>query len=179
MEPELENIDSQNDELETFDSLNEEPELEEVEESEEEEYSEREKQLYARLKKAEAELKEKKEAKAEKKAPTVQANGLSTADIIALSRANIEDEDIDEVLEYAKFKKISVSEALKSSVVKATISERAEERKSAQAVYTGGGTRRAGGTVSDERLMADAQKGIMPESEADLARLTILRMKNR
>lgn len=177
MEPELENIDSQNDELETFDSPNEEPEVEEQEE--EEEYSEREKQLYARLKKAEKELKEKKEAKPEKKAPAVQANGLSTADIIALTRANIEDDDIDEVLEYAKFRKISVSEALKSSVMKATLSERAEERKSAQAVYTGGGTRRAGGSISDERLMADAQKGIMPESESDLARLALLRMKNR
>lgn len=175
MEPELENIDSQNDELETFDSPNEEPELEE---QEEEEYSEREKQLYARLKKAEKELKEKKEVKPEKK-PAAQANGLSTTDIIALSRANIEDDDIDEVLEYAKFKKISVSEALKSSVVKATLSEKSEERKSAQAVYTGGGTRRAGGTVSDDRLLADAQKGIMPDSEADLARLTLIRMKNR
>lgn len=170
-----ETIDSPNDEIEIIDSPNDyEDEDEAVEVEEKEEYSEREKQLYARLKKTEAELKEKKDAKTEKKAPAAQANGLSTSDIIALTRANIEDEDIDEVLDYAKYRKISVAEALKSNVVKATLSEKTEERKSAQAVHTTGG-RRAGGAVSDERLMSDASKGIMPDSEEDIARIARLK----
>jgi hypothetical protein len=169
-----------NQEVETSEETQDEVELiEEEDESSEEETdfaTKYEEEKARRIKAEEAIEKAKKKGKT---APAVQSNGLSTADIIALTRANIEDEDIDEVLDYARYRKISVAEALKSSVVKATLSERAEERKSAQAVYTGGGTRRAGGSVSDERLMADASKGNLPESEADLARLTILRMKNR
>lgn len=174
-------FEDENEGVETQEETQEEVELEEVESSTEEEetvdWKAKALEEEARRKKAEETIEKAK--KKSKTAPSVATNGLSTADIIALTRANIEDEDIDEVIDYAKYRKISVSEALKSTVVKATLSEKAEERKSAQAVYTGSGTRRAGGSISDERLMADAQKGIMPDSEADLARLTILRMKNR
>lgn len=118
--------------------------------------------------------------KAEKKAKSVKAeaptSSLSTVDILALSKANIEPEDIDEVLEWANFKKISVVEALNSSVLKATLAEKSEQRKSAQAVNTGA-TRRGTSSVSDDRLLADAEKGIMPDSEADIARLARLRFK--
>jgi hypothetical protein len=82
------------------------------------------------------------------------------------------------VLEYAKYKGISVKEALGASILKATLSEKNEERKSAQAVNTGA-TRRGSSQVSDDRLMSDARKGVMPEKEEDMARLAILRIKNR
>lgn len=176
MDNELENIDSINDETETLDSSNEESE---EQEEEKQEYSEREKQLYARLKKAEADLKAKKEVKVEKKAAVKTDSKLSTFDQMALIKANIEtQEDLDEVLDYADRKNISVAEALNSSIIKATLSESAEIRKSALAVNTGTG-RRASGAVSDERIWADAQKGIMPENEADIAKLALLRMKAR
>jgi hypothetical protein len=147
-------------------------ETEDVEETEDEERdwkaeAEREK---ARADKAEATI---VKAKAKPKVAT-QTDGLTTSDILALAKADIADEDIDEVLEWAKFKKISISDALKSSSIKATLTEKAEERKSAQAVHTTGG-RRAGGTVSDERLLSDASKGIMPDSEEDIARIARLR----
>lgn len=118
-----------------------------------------------------------KAEKGKKAAP--QADGLTTSDILAITRAQINEEDLDEVLEYAKFKKTSISEALKSSILRATLSEKAEERTSAQAVNTGGGRRANNGAVSDERLMADASKGILPESDADIARIARLRLKNK
>ena len=117
--------------------------------------------------------------KAEKKAKSVKTentSSLSTSDILALTKANIDEDDIDDVLEYAAFKKVSVKDALNSSILKATIAEKSEQRRSAEAVNTGS-TRRANGQVSDERLIADAQKGNMPESESDIARLVKLRLK--
>lgn len=113
--------------------------------------------------------------KAEKKAKEPESkprkeSELSTMDIIALSKANLEQEDVEEVMEYAKFKGISIHEALKSSVVKATIQEKAEMRLTAQATNVNG-SRRSTGKVSDETLLSNAKKGIMPESDEEMRRL--------
>lgn len=117
-----------------------------------------------------AEKAERKGKEPEQKQVIRKENDLSTMDIIALSKANLEQEDVAEVLEYAKFKGISVQEALKSSVVKATIQEKNEMRNTALATNTGG-SRRSTGKVSDETLLSNAKKGIMPESDEDMARL--------
>lgn len=170
---EVENLDSTNEETETVNSIND--ETNDAEETDKPEYTEREKQYYARIKKLEQELKEAKTTKPE----TTTANGLSVAETIALSKANVEPDDIEDIIEYAKFKKISVMDALKSPVMKATLAEKAELRKSAAAVSTGGGRRAGSGAISDERLLADAQKGILPENETDMARLQELRFKGR
>lgn len=172
----------ENEGVETQEETQDEVELDEVEddsaeETEEVDFSAKYEEEKARRIKAEEAIEKAK--KKGKTAPVVSTNGLSTSDIIALTRANIEDEDIDEVIDYARYKKVSIAEALKSGVVKATLSEKSEERKSAQAVHTGTGTRRAGSAVSDERLLADARKGVMPDSDTDLARLTKLRILNR
>ena len=117
-----------------------------------------------------AEKAERKGKEPEQKQVTRKESDLSTMDIIALSKANLEQDDVAEVLEYAKFKGISVQEALKSSVVKATIQEKSEMRNTALATNTGG-SRRSTGKVSDETLLSNAKKGIMPESDEDMARL--------
>jgi len=151
----------------------------EVEEQEEESIED----IKARLAKAEelANNYKVRAEKAEKKGekPTkIETNGLSTKDILALSKANIEDDDLDEVLDYAAYKKLPIHEALKSSVLKATLAEKAEHRKSAEAVNVGA-TRRASGVASDDSILANARKGIMPESEDDIARLARLRFKHK
>lgn len=130
----------------------------------------------ARAKKAEAAIiKAKSKPKQEVSRPKSDSK-LSTFDMLALQKANIETEDdLDEVVRWADYNKISVSEALKSNILKATLNEKAEERQSALAVNTGTG-RRASGTVTDARLMADAQKGIMPESAEDIAKLARMRI---
>lgn len=128
----------------------------------------------ARAKKAEAAI-IKAKSKPKVDVPHKTETKLSTFDQLALIKANIEtEEDLDEVVRWADYNKITVAEALKSSILKATLNEKAEIRLSALAVNTGTG-RRAGGTVTDARLMADAQKGIMPESAEDIAKLARMR----
>lgn len=103
---------------------------------------------------------------------------LSPRDIIALTNANIADEDIDVVLDYAKFKKISVVEALKSSVVKATLAENEEHRKTAAATNIGTG-RRGVQQKSEDSLLSEFKSGKVPETDDEMERLALARMKAR
>ena len=77
-------------------------------------------------------------------------------------------------MDYAKYKKISISEALKTPQVKATIALIEENNKVSQAAATGNG-RRGSVQISDDLLLANASKGIMPDSDADLNRLVRLK----
>ncbi len=113
--------------------------------------------------------------KAERKAketvkPEPVAETISTKDILALSNAKVHEDDIDEVLDYAKYKKIPLAEALKSSVVKTLLSEKEEQRKVADATNVGA-TRRGSSKVSDEVLLDKASKGELPSSDEDMERL--------
>ncbi len=111
-----------------------------------------------------------------KVAPTKQSD-LTVADIIAISNAKIEEnEDIEKVTKWAKFNQISISEAIKSSEMKAYLSGKDELRKTAQATSTGT-SRRGSASITDGQLLANAEKGIMPESDADYDRLAELRLK--
>lgn len=103
---------------------------------------------------------------------------MSSRDIIALTKANIADEDIDVVLDYAKFKKISVVEALKSSVVKATLAENEEHRKTAAATNIGTG-RRGVQQKSENVLLSEFKSGKVPETDDEMERLALARMKAR
>lgn len=111
--------------------------------------------------------------KAEKiaKEPKQVKQDISTTDIIALTKANIHEDDIADVQEYAKFKGISIKDALNSSVVKTLLSENAEKRNVASATNTSN-VRRGPAQASDEALMSKAQKGELPTNDADLIRLT-------
>lgn len=125
---------------------------------------------------------EKAEAKLKNSSPERTATSktgspeISVIDTIALSKANLEPEDIPEVLEYAKFKGISVSEALKSPIIAATLHEKAEYRKTAAAANTGA-ARRGSTKLSDSSLLENARNGIMPDSVEDIQRLSLLRRK--
>ena len=102
----------------------------------EQETSENTEELKARLEKAEElaknyKIRAEKAEKANKTKVEVaskpQSNGdLSSKDLYALMEAKVAQDDIDEVIEYANLKKISVSEALKSNVVKSILSDKAE-----------------------------------------------------
>lgn len=129
------------------------------------------KKLFERAKKAEAEAKARKGEVAP--APTTpekqDAVQLTPMDAILLSKANVtEQEDIEEVISYANFKKIPVSEALKNSTVKTILAEKAEQRSTAQATNTGA-ARRGSSKLSPEQILANASKGNLPESAEDLA----------
>ena len=113
-----------------------------------------------------AERKSKEQPKAESKTES----SVSTKDLYALSKANIDEDDISEVESFAKFKGISISEALKTSTLKAILMEKKENRSVAQASNTGT-ARRSSVKQSDETLSERASKGDLPDSQDDIARL--------
>lgn len=132
------------------------------------------------LKKQLATLQKQKEhwrAKATSSKPTApvekketQTEQLSVKDSYALVKADVNEEDIEDVLEYAKFKKIPVAEALKSSVVKSMLAEKDEFRKSQEASTTAN-TRKAQPKITPDVILENAQKGKLGESEDDIKAL--------
>lgn len=126
-----------------------------------------------RAEKAESELKKKAPAE---KGGFSQSSNLTAKDIIAITHAGINEEDLDEIIEWAKYKRISVSEALKSPVIKNVTKEKDEYRRSAQAANVGS-SRKGGMKASDNMLLENAQKGILPSSDEEMRRLVELRGK--
>lgn len=183
------NVDTQNDEIEEVEPLEEGEDDVEAIKAYNAKITEQNKQLFARAKKAEGFVKDKdgkwvRETKPvvatteTKKEATIVADTskLSQKDLLTIARAEIEDEDIDDVVEYATLKKISVADALKSTIMKAILADKAEARKVAAGTSTGK-TRRSNVAVSDEALMEKAAKGELPESDDDIRRLATLSLK--
>lgn len=125
-----------------------------------------------------AEDKLKKGSSTTKPVSSKEESGLSIVDTIALTKSNIDADDIGEVIEYSRFKKISVSEALKSSALKAILAEKNEKRTVAQASHSGT-SRRSTSKLSDESILNNAKNGILPESDEDFERLAELRMNKK
>ena len=140
------------------------------------------KQLYARTKKAEGfEFKEGKwvkpdatpENKEEAASKTTNRN-LSDSDLLYLSKTSIHEEDLEEVLTYAKNNNVDVKKA--HEYLKPILDIRIEQRNTAETTNTGGGPR-GNSKLSDETLLSNASKGILPESDEDMKRLTLLQIK--
>jgi hypothetical protein len=123
------------------------------------------KQLFERAKKAETE-----------KAP-LQEEGLSNRDVLYLAKADVHEDDVDEVLDWAKFKKISVAYAHKQ--LKATLDVRAEQRKSASASHTKGGARGTSKTTGEDLLRKAERTGEVPETAEGMNDLFLARQKRR
>lgn len=140
------------------------------------------KQLFARTKKAEGfELKDGKwvkpdaipENKDDAASKTTNRN-LSDADLLYVSKANIHEEDLEEVLTYAKNNNVDVRKA--HEYLKPILDIRVEQRKTAETTNTEGGPR-GNSRLSDETLLSNASKGILPESDEDMKRLSLLQIK--
>lgn len=134
---------------------------------------EKNKKLFERAKKAEADAREWK-AKAQAPKPVEatapeKQEGISALDAMALMGAKVTvEEDINEVVDYAKFKGISVSEALKATAIKSILAEKAEQRATSEATNTGV-ARRGVTKPSPDKILEDASKGKLPEKPEDLA----------
>lgn len=126
-----------------------------------------------RAEKAEQDLKKSKPAE---RGATSKSPELSAKDIIAITNAGVTDEDLDVVMEYARFKNIAISEAIKSPIVRTTLNQNAEYRKSAQASNTGS-TRTGSAKVSGEMLLENARRGILPESDEEIRKLIKARQR--
>lgn len=120
---------------------------------------------------------EKAERLAKAKPPT-DVNALASKDLVAIMNAKVPEEDIDEVVEYAKYKKTSVSEVLKDPIMKATLDLRSEERNTASAANTS--TSRRGSTrIPDDVLISNASRGKMPENDREIERLMNAKYKQK
>lgn len=125
----------------------------------------------------------KKKANTPKEAPKVEkkeatAPTLSLKDQMAIVKANVELEDLDEVVNYASYKKVSIAEALNDRTLSAILRENAEKRATSQATSTGI-TRKSQSTVSTDTLMENARKGNLPEKDEDLQRLVNARFEKK
>lgn len=120
---------------------------------------------------------DKAENKSNSAAPSKEVkadSALSLKDQMAIMQANIDPDDLDEVLEYAQFKKISVVEAIKSPVVKNLLSEKNEQRQSAVAASSSS-QRRGATKLTDDALVKKVQTGYLPESDEEIERLFNIR----
>ena|SRR3990167_1693899 len=102
---------------------------------------------------------------------------MSEKDIFALSKANIEEEDLDEIKDYAQFKKLTVADALKDKTLQGILSDNAEKRQSARAVDIGKGGRST--TITGETLLTRAEQGQVPEDDEGIDKLVNARMAQK
>ncbi len=134
-------------------------------------------QNFERAKKAEAELKEARE-KLKETVPSKAVDGLSTPDILALSKANLADEDVEEVLDFAKYKGISPKEALQNSTLKNILATKDQERKNAAASNTGS-SQRGSTKVSEQDYLDKANRGETVDSAEGMAGIFKARMAQK
>lgn len=123
-----------------------------------------------RAEKAENEAKSKKVEKPE-------SSGMSEGDLIAIVRAGVADEDIDELKGYATYRKLPIRDAIKDKTWKSIQSEREEERRSAQATSTG--SARGSSKASPESVLAEASRGNLPEKDEDIEALAAARLARK
>lgn len=117
----------------------------------------------------------KPEEKPEPEAPKEQE--IKPKDLYALMKANVHEEDLQEVTEFARFRGISVAEALKSNVIKTLLADKEEERKVAEATNVSS-SRKAPRGVSVEDIVSKAEKGEMP-SEDNIDKLVAARLDGK
>ncbi len=128
-----------------------------------------------------AEKAEKKPSKKIEKKPdgdkTPKSN-LSEEDLLAL--VDVPKEDRAEVKDYAKYKKISVEEALKAKTIITTLRESAEERETAAATEAGGNKKLGSKKASRSSMLNKFKEtGEVPEKEEDMKELAEADMEEK
>lgn len=121
-----------------------------------------------RAEKAEKELKNSKPAGES----TPKQDGLSLKDVRALN--GVHDDDVDFITNWAKANNVEIADAVKNSDVQLILKGHEEQRKIADATNTGT-SKRSSAKLADDVLLSNASKGILPDSDEDLARLIVLR----
>ena len=90
---------------------------------------------------------------------------------------DVHEDDIEEIVEYAERKKITLFEAKKSPLIQAFLQTRAEERKSAEATNLASLPKRSGQTTED-KVLDDLSRGVLPETEEAGAALAKAQFNN-
>lgn len=95
---------------------------------------------------------------------------LTPKDYLALTEHKIGSDDFDEVVRLSKLMEKSIAETLKDKTAQLIIKNRMEERATAEAMSVKT-TRQKSGQSTDERLLSDLDKGILPDTEEGFAAL--------
>lgn len=104
-------------------------------------------------------------------------SNLSTSDILFLSKVELHEEDMPEVIEWAKFKKIDVKSAYNQ--LKPTLDIKNEQRKTANVTMTGK-TQRGVSKITGEDLLAKAETtGEVPDDTEGLNKLFMARQARK
>lgn len=109
---------------------------------------------------------------------TETSSTLSSADLLAVLKADVHEDDMERVEKFAKMEGISIKEALKNQELKAMLSLREEQRNSAAAANVTN-VRRGSTKVTDETLIAKANAGNLPEDDEGINRLIAAKLKRK
>ncbi len=168
MDETTENLDSE------MEEMNEEVEETSEDATEETQTDEEKEALKAKV--AELESKNKQLFERAKKNPKEPSQDLSSKDILYLAKVDVHEDDMDEVLDWAKFKKIGVKEAYES--LKGVLDVKAEQRKTANASQTNAG-QRGGNKVTGTQILDGVRAGRFPEDDAGIAALVAAEMAQK
>ncbi len=106
-------------------------------------------------------------------------SSITARDVLLLTGAGYtHEEDIEVIEKWAKFNGVSVKDALNDNTLKTILSTKQEERRTAQATQTKGSARGVS-TPSIDTIIAEANKGKLPEKDSDIERLAEARMAKR
>ena len=128
-----------------------------------------------RAEKAEALAKQLKKPAGESEAPKTPE--LNLKDIRALQ--DVHDDDVDELVEYAKFKGISIAEVKKNPVIQAHLKVKAEERTTAEATNIAKGGGRTSKITGQTLLERAYETGETPTDEASIKALVQARIQEQ
>ena len=174
MEENFENLDSQNQDDADINSevgLPADPvEVEPHEDAEEsvDVLKQRNQELYEQLKKAKGFVRDKEGKWVKKEQPKPQPvekdgmAGITTEELYSLVKANVPDEDTNEVKLWARSHGVNITEALKTTEVKSLLKARLEVRRTQEASNTST-TGRSQYKVSSQDLLDKAEKGEAPD----------------
>lgn len=118
-----------------------------------------------------------KRAKKAEEIAKEKEGGLSPKDVLVLSQAQIHADDIDEVLEFAKFKKLPVGEALKNPTLMTILAESKSQRETALATTTKG--KPSSGEKGGDAILNDAGQGNLPADDEGIDALAAARHEAR
>ena len=111
-----------------------------------------------------------KEEKKSVKEENSTESSLSPADIIALTKADIDTDDIQEVIDYAKYRKVSIKEAINDPILASILEKKNEKRQSAKAMNTRSGRGKVQ-KLTPEQVLEKAKRGELPEPGSEEAEL--------
>jgi len=102
------------------------------------------------------------------KKSSAKSEELGSKDLFALMQNQVHEDDIDDVVEVAKLRKVTVAEALKLDLTKTILAKKSEYRKSAEVANTAP-ARKGATKISDDALLGGLSEGKIPEKGSEEA----------